>query len=266
MKPDARFRSALRLVLICLATAAPATAQQAADARALASRLAALQHGTAYVRLKMTVKKADGAELGFQLQSKARRSAARADILYQILWPKERKGEAVLLSRSPAGKLSGFVRVPPKTTPVAARDMDAGLFGGDLAYKDLIEDFFSWTNQAIVGTAAVDGIPCTILESKPGSGQSSAYSSVKSWIDTDKLVPMRVEKYASTGHPALRLDTTRVANDDDGKPVAATLVARRAGSATVTTLEGSRSRKGVAYADSDFSVEGMANLLPPRGR
>ena len=49
---------------------------------------------------------------------------------------------------------------------------------------------------------------------------------MRSWIDTRRFVPLRVEKYLSSGLLARRIDTIRVANDDEGRPIPANLTVR----------------------------------------
>src|SRR5580765_6240842 len=64
----------------------------------LASRLSALrQDGTSYVRLRMEIKGATRETL--QLQIKERRTKSSSEVVYQVLYPKERKGESVLLRK-----------------------------------------------------------------------------------------------------------------------------------------------------------------------
>ncbi len=60
--------------------------------------------------------------------------------------------------------------------------MSESVFGSDLAVADTIENFFSWKDQALVGTEVVDRAACQILESKPGSGDFSIYGRVRSWV------------------------------------------------------------------------------------
>ena len=96
--------------------------------------------------------------------------------------------------------------------------MKDAVFGSDLTYADLIENFFAWEHQTIVGTETVDRVPCQILESKPGKGDRSIYGRVRSWIDLKRLVPLRVEKYFESGQLARRIDTTRVAEGRHRSP------------------------------------------------
>jgi outer membrane lipoprotein-sorting protein len=86
-------------------------------------------------------------------------------------------------------------------------------FDSDLSYEDLIDNFFSWENQAIIGAEEVDGVSCQILESKPVKGDRTSYSSVRTWIDTRRTVPLRIEKYAAPGRLARRIEAFNVVTD-----------------------------------------------------
>ena len=79
----------------------------------LASRLSALrQDGASYVRLRMEIKGATKETL--QLQIKERRTKNSSEVVYQVLYPKERKGESVLLRKIGNRPASGSVFVPPE--------------------------------------------------------------------------------------------------------------------------------------------------------
>ena len=226
----------------------------------LASRLSALrQDGTSYVRLRMEIKGA--AKETLQLQTKQRRTKDSSEVVYQVLYPKERKGESVLLRKIGNRPASGSVFVPPNTLrPID--DLKVPLFGSDLSYEDVVENFFAWEQQAIVGTEKVDGVNCPILESKPGKDERSIYGSVRSWIDVRRLVPLRVEKYASSGQLLRRLDTTRVVADA-GHHIPANLTVIGARPDFSTLLDGSRISHNVAYTDRDFTIEGLKEIAAP---
>src|SRR6516165_8991345 len=182
------------LVSTEIATGAESTA---ISARELANRLSALRDGTSYTRLRVEVKQpGETTKMALQLQIKERRTKNVADVVYQVLWPKERKGEAVLLHKSDGGSATGSFFMPPdKLVTLNASQMSDSLFGSDLSYQDVIENFFAWENQTIVGNDVVDHVNCLILESRPGKADSSTYASVRSWIDPRRFVPLRVEKY-----------------------------------------------------------------------
>jgi hypothetical protein len=181
--------------------------------------------------------------------------------VYQVLYPKERKGESVLLRKIGKGPASGSVFVPPNAVrPI--NDLKELLFGSDLSYEDVVENFFAWEQQVLVGTGKVDRVNCSILESKPGKDEPSMYGSVRSWIDVRRLVPLRVEKYASSGQPLRRIDTIDVVADA-GRQIPSTLVVSGARGDSSTRLAGSRIRHDVTYTDRDFTIEGLKEIATP---
>ena len=237
----------------------------AMSARDLAASLSSRQDGTSYVRLRLEVKQPnDTAKIALQIQIKQRRTKAANDFVYQVLWPKERKGEAVLLHEANGHPPTGSLFIPPdRLRSLDASQMNEALFGSDLSYQDIIENFFAWENQVIVGNEAINRVNCIILESRPGKGESTPYARVRTWIDPSRLVPLRVEKYLPSGALARRIETTRVATDDKGRPIPATLTVRGSREDSVTILEGSRIKHDVTYTDREFTPEGLKEALPP---
>ncbi len=242
-------------------TAAPA--MSAAD---LAARLSALQQdGSSYVRLKLDVKQPPGTtKVALQLQIKQRRTKTATEVVYQVLWPKERKGEAVLLRKTGDRPATGSLFRPPDTIrTLAGEQMKEPLFGSDLTYEDIIENFLKWEHQAIVGTEVVDRVNCQILESKPGKGQRFSYASVRTWVDARRLVPLRVEKYMTSGELVRRIDSTKVTTDENHSHIPAYLRVQGRRQDSVTELDGSRIVHDVTYADREFTPEGLNELKPP---
>jgi hypothetical protein len=252
--------------LAAVAFSAGAAEQAAMSASELAGRLSALrQDGSSYVRLRLEVKEAGATKTALQLQIKSRNTKSATELVYQVLWPKERKGEAVLLRKSGDRPATGALFAPPDTVRnLSAAQMKEPLFGSDLSYEDVVENFFAWEHQAIVGTEVVDRVSCQILESKPGKGERSSYASVRTWVDTRRFVPLRVEKYGASGQLARRIDTTSVATDDNHRPIPANLTVLGARNDSVTELDGSRIKHDVTYADREFTPEGLKEMTPPR--
>ena len=143
---------------------------------------------------------------------------------------------------------------------LTAANMRDAIFGSDLSYDDLLDNFFSWEKQSIVGTETVDRVPCQILESKPGKADGSAYAKVRSWIDTKRMVTLRVEKFTAAGKVAKRIDTTQVTKDDTGNVVGSGYTLRRPGQDSVTEIEGSNSNHAVIFTAGDFTPEALRSL------
>lgn len=249
----------LRSLFLVGALALTSTISSAAEtisASDLAAKLSARrQDGMSYVRLRMETQGST-----FQLQIKQRRTKGSTDVVYQVLFPKDRKGESVLLRKSGNRSGTGSSFTPPDKIE-SISDMQGALFGSDLAYEDVVDDFFSWDQQTLLGPEAIDGVNCQILESKPGKGDRSSYSSVKSWIDMRRFVPMRVEKY-SGGKLLRRIDTTRVVTES-GNAIPANL-AIRGPRGSSTQMDGSKINRDVNYTDKDFTPEALKELAPTR--
>jgi hypothetical protein len=256
----------LGLGLLASSVGGADTEPPAMSAGDLAARLSALRDGTSYVRLRLEVKQSSGAtKTVLQLQIKQRRTKTATDLVYQVLWPKERKGEAVLLHQVDGRPPTGSLFAPPdRLRSLDASQMNEALFGSDLCYQDIIENFFAWDNQAIAGTEVLNGVNCLILESKPGKGEPSTYVSVRTWVDPRRFVALRVEKYAPAGQPARRIETTRVVADDLGRSIPGNMTVRGPRDDSVTDLDGSQIKHNVTYADRDFTPEGLKEVSTPR--
>jgi hypothetical protein len=255
------FRAVSAAIIGLMLAFSTRAAENQMSASQLASRLSALRkNGVSYIRLRMEIKAATKETL--QLQIKERLTTNSSEIVYQVLFPKERKGESVLLRKIGNSPASGSIFVPPDTTR-EIDDLKKPLLGSDLSYEDVIENFFAWDQQAIVGAEKVDAVNCTILESKPGKDQPSMYASVRSWIDTRRLVPLRVEKYDTSGKLLRRIETTQVVTDA-GQNIPADLTVSGARPESSTRLDGSRISHDITYTDRDFSAEGFKEVVAPR--
>lgn len=262
MKPLLQLISCVLVTCSAIAAEAP----PAMTAKDLAAKLSTLQQdGSSHVRLKMNIKPAGAAKYSLQLQIKQRRTQKSTEVVYQVLWPKERAGESVLLRQSGNQPATGSLFIPPDTVrSLNAAQMKEGLFGGDLSYADILENFFLWEKQTIVGTEVVDRVNCQILESKPGSGQRSGYSAVRSWVDVRRLVPLRIEKYMSSGSLVRRFETNDVATDDTRRSVPADLTVSSPQKGSSTEIDGSKLKHAVTFSDHEFTTGGIKEVTTPR--
>jgi outer membrane lipoprotein-sorting protein len=262
-KPSWRPVSFTVLAALIALTALAASAAELSP-KELASAVAAKQEGDAYVRLRLQVKPSgNAADETLQIQIKERRTKSATDLVYQVLWPQSRKGESVLLHQEAGHSASGSVFTPPdKSQTLTASQLREPFFGSDLSYLDVIEDPLAWENQTIAGTEAINGVNCTILESKPNKGESE-YAKVRSWIDPNRLVVLRIEKYLPSGELRVRIETTRVSTDDKGRPIPANLTVQNPKQGSATELDGSRIKHNVTFSDSEFTPEGLKQVAAP---
>jgi outer membrane lipoprotein-sorting protein len=241
----------MKTLLILIAFALSANAADTASE--LAVKLSASQQdGSSLVRLKMETR---GVTL--QLQIKQRRTANATEVVYQILWPKECLGESVLLKKI-GNQTTGTLFVPPAT--VRQLDMKDALFGSDVSYADVVENFFAWPNQAIIGTEVVNRVSCQILESKPGKAQRTNDTAVRTWVDTKRLVPLRIEKYNAAGQVTRRIDSGRIVTDDIGRHVPTGLTVTDPAKGSSTELNGSKLKHDVIFTDAAFTPEGIKGM------
>jgi hypothetical protein len=237
----------------------PLAAQQAelSAAQYIAAVKAAAPQGACFIRVEMEHATAGGAGQKLQVQIKRRDlGAGKAEHLYQVLFPKERRGESVLL-RINGSKFSGAEFLPGKSvTPLKASDRHDPLLGTDLTVDDLMADFLDWTDQKIVGQEKVDGTACVIIESSDGS------SKVKSWVDQKRYVAMKAEVYSPKLRRTIHSVTARQVSSGRYAPVKFSVTTAANGS--TTQVKGSDFQDDITYTDADFTEEAMQQLTRPK--
>lgn len=238
-------------VLLTVAFTCGLRAEAALTAAQLAERLAtAVEDGAATARARF---RTGGGDV-LQVQIKSRRGPNRTAVAYEILWPAERKGETVILRREGGGSPEGWIKSPSSETKrIAPAQLMDGIFGSELAVRDVIENFFRWGNQTLDGQERIGNADCVILESRPASQDSTSYGKVRSWIDPRRMVAMRVEKYDRSGRLVRRIETTQVAKDDQGRHVPAGMQVTQAGRPGATEISGSNIRHDVQHEDTVFT-------------
>jgi hypothetical protein len=247
--------AAAAFCLISIRGAEPAP--PAMSAAELANQLDAVSQGSALIRTKLEVRSLEGAKRVLQLQIKQRRTKTTTDLVYQVLWPDEHKGEAVILHQVQRVAKGSIIVPQQPVRAIKASQMNEGLFDSDLSYQDAVENFFAWKKQALVGSETINGVNCQILESKPDSSSVSIYAKVRSWIDPQRFVPMRIEKYSSSGELVRRIDVTRVARDEKHHPIPASLTVHGPRKDSVTEFNGARIDQDVQFTDADFTAAGV---------
>ncbi len=242
------------LFVLCMA-AGLAHAAPASPGSELFDALREKEQGNSYIRVKM-----ETGEETLQLQIKSRVTASGADVIYQVLFPRERKGEGVLLRRA-GGKLSGFHYTPTKgAVPLNPSEFDRPLLGTALSYADAIDSSSFWASQSVVGKETIDRIETQIVDSKP-PGSASPYSAVRTWVDPDRLVPLRIHKMLKSGG-IRKIEVTRIMKQGDESLPMDLQVSSPAGPAT--TVSGSSVKRDVTYTDADFTTEAMKSLSTPK--
>ena len=256
-----------RAILVCLALAsafvpdrnvffgAPA---ENFNARELVAKVVEANRTSGFrIRAKLVVTTANPEHRDVkQLLIKSRTEGKTTTMLYQVLWPAESKGQALLIERK-GGSVSGFLFEPPGTVKrLSATLLAQPFFGSDLAIEDLAEDFWDWPSQKIVGEETIDKRLCTIVESRPSADAASSYSVVKTWIAPDLALPLRVDKYGKNRRLIRRITADRIVKVND-RWTAANIIVDPDGGNSRTVLEGSKSERDLDLPAAEFTLEAI---------
>ena len=188
-----------------------------------------------------------------QVKILSRRNAVSSEVVYEVMWPADHKGERVLLRQRRGGSVEGQVFTPPdKRGNINRSQLLDTLLGTDMALADAVENFFAWRSQSFVGRENIGSADCVILESKPGPNDSSPYGAVRSWIDLRRMATLRVEKSDKAGRLVRRIDSSQIVKDDIGRSVPLSMTVRRVPGDSVTEIEGSALRHDAILSPGDF--------------
>jgi hypothetical protein len=230
----------------------------AMSAEELAHRLDSAVQGSAVIRTQLEIRSFDGGKRVLQLQIKQRRTRTATDLAYRVLWPNEHRDEVVILHQDAGKSPRGSILIPSQPIrTIGAAQMSEGLFDSDLSYQDAVENVYAWKEQAIVGSETINGVACQILQSKPDSSSRSPYARVRSWVDPRRFVPLRIDKFSSSGALIRRIDVTRVARDEKHNPIPASLTVHGSRENSVTQFNGAHIDQDVTLSDDDFKPGGV---------
>jgi predicted RNA-binding protein YlxR (DUF448 family) len=233
-------------------------------AQLIAAMKAAKPSGGIYVRLRMEHRDAAGKQTVLQAQLKRRSTAdGGTETLYQLLFPKERKGEALLL-RVKDGSFSGTAFKPGQgRRALKESDRSSGIFGTALTIDDAIAEFLDWQQQEITGKEKEGAVPCTVIESRAPRSSSSGVTIVKSWIDETRLTAMRIDCFKDAGTPVRTVLTHKVLRGSSGYYAPSSFTVTDHATGASTKVEGVRSDKDITYTDADFSDSALETIAAP---
>lgn len=255
------------LVAVFLPALATAETRSFTAVELIAGVKAAKPSGALYARLRMEHHEARKDEVVLQVQVKRRALPdGGSESLYQLLYPKERKGEGLLL-KVKKDAFSGATFAPPKgARPLKPADRATGVFGTALTIDDLMASFLDWPVREIMGKEQEGGIPCTIVELRAPKVDSSTASRARCWIDEKRFATMRIEFFGSAAKPVKTVTTQKVMRTSSGyyAPVNFTVTDHTTGSAT--KVEGVRSDPDVSYGDADFTDTALQTVTAAPGK
>ena len=83
---------------------------------------------------------------------------------------------------------------------ISGHMLKQGMMGSDVSYEDALESDSLYTkyNIEITGTETVDGRTCTVI-TLTAKVKEVSYEKRKMWIDTERFIGLKEEKYAKSG-------------------------------------------------------------------
>jgi outer membrane lipoprotein-sorting protein len=88
-----------------------------------------------------------------------------------------------------------------RTIQIAGHMLRQSVMGSDMSYEDVMEDpkLQNLYNATVVGEDTLLERPCWILELKAKPGAEPSYHSRKVWVDKERFLPLKEERYATSG-------------------------------------------------------------------
>jgi outer membrane lipoprotein-sorting protein len=138
--------------------------------------------------------------------------------------PRERGTKMLKL----ADQLWTYTPATDRTIRISGHMLRQSVMGSDLSYEDLMEDpqLAQLYDAATAGVDTVLGRPCWILK-LTSRGEDIAYDSRRVWVDRERYVLLREERFAKSGM-LLKTTEVRSVREIDGHWVAAHIVFRDA--------------------------------------
>lgn len=164
--------------------------------------------------------------------------------LMRFLEPRDIAGVGLLSQMRPDGSADQMLYLPElKRSRKVANDRKGGRFvGSDLYFEDLRDRLPRLDQHRMAGKETVSGVSCELLESTPVDPDESVYLKRISWIDRERLIPLRVDYFEQDqAAPTKRWVAERVDTIQGFWTIAhSAMVDLRQGTATHMTIESAR--------------------------
>jgi outer membrane lipoprotein-sorting protein len=194
-----------------------------------------------------------------QLLMRGRRERVQATTLYDLVWPAEVAGRALVVREAGERQASGFLYQPGKVTRLTSATLAQPFFDSDLRIDDLAEGFWYWHSPTIVGEEAIREYRCAIVEFRPAADTPTPYSLVKAWVSPDLLVALRVEQFGSDGRLVKRIALYRMLKLD-GRWWPAIVTVEPADGQSRTVIEGTKVESDLHLSAADFTTAALKKL------
>lgn len=184
--------------LVCL-LAGPVGAM---DGRSLASKIYHRDDGKdAYAIVRMLLIDKSGNKRLRKLISAEKDFGAITKSLMRFTSPEAIKGTGFLTWENKDRDDDQFLYLPAlrRVRRIVSRQKDSQFVNTDYTYEDMQRRKVEQDNHRILGTEAVHGYDCWILESTPKDPESTQYGKVIQWVIKDVYLPVKTEYYDKKG-------------------------------------------------------------------
>ncbi|BAS26472.1 outer membrane lipoprotein-sorting protein [Limnochorda pilosa] len=98
-----------------------------------------------------------------------------------------------------------------------------GMMGSDFSYEDALESekLLERYQFSLVGSEEFDGVACYVVEATVRPGEQVAYARRRMWVDRERFVVLREERYAASGR------LLKVSHSEEVREVGGRFVATR---------------------------------------
>jgi outer membrane lipoprotein-sorting protein len=101
-----------------------------------------------------------------------------------------------------------------RTIQIAGHMLRQSVMGSDMSYEDLMEDpkLIKLYEAKVTGEDKLLERPCWVVQLTARGGSDPAYHSRKVWIDKDRFLVLKEERYATSGKLLKTMEVTNVAS------------------------------------------------------
>ncbi|MGH8446390.1 MAG: outer membrane lipoprotein-sorting protein [Solimonas sp.] len=146
--------------------------------------------------IQITASDRNGSTRNLQGRLYASRDKDKLRAMVRISSPSDLAGAAYLLRERDGGdEMYTYLPALAKVRRVSGAAVDGSLWGTDLSYSDIkqIGNAFDGANAVLEKDEVASGRPARVLAIKPTSAESARFSLLRTWVDVQTCVALRVD-------------------------------------------------------------------------
>lgn len=135
-------------------------------------------------------------------------------VLLRFTSPADIQGTGFLAIEDGQGETAQFLYLPAlnRTRRIVSGQKNRSFVNTDFTFEDMERRPVDGFEHAIVGDETINNVRCWIMESRPKTGTDSQYTSARTWVAQDILLPLRTDFYANGETPIKRYTVLQIEN------------------------------------------------------